>query len=367
MSVRTTEKVHLDWRVKARNTTASNGLVVTLGELMLRLKPFGNERLLQSPLLEAAFGGSESNVAISLANFGVASRFVTALPQNALGDAALAYLASFHVDVSQVRRQGGRLGIYFVEAGSDMRPSSVVYDRAGSAMASAAPADFDWDEVFRGAGWLHLSGITPAISQNAADTARAALQAANHRGLTVSFDLNYRRRLWNYGKKPTEVLPELLPLVDVLIANEEDIQCSLGIELRQRARRSGVSLAAYGDLIRRVRAAFPRLQAVAITLRESHSATHNEWSAVASVASHKRLLVSPKYSLRNIIDRLGAGDAFAGGLIYGMCRALAPQEALGFAVAASALKHTIPGDANRVTVQEVGQLADGNRMGRVVR
>jgi 2-dehydro-3-deoxygluconokinase len=344
--------------------------VVTLGEIMLRLKPPHAERLFQSPLLEATFGGGEANVAVSLALFGLEAALVTALPGNQIGDAALAELRRRGVDTSRIVRSGKRMGIYFLEAGSNQRPSVVIYDRDHSGMTEAGPATFDWESVFDGAGWFHITGITPALSQAAADLSLRAVREAKARGITVSCDYNYRGKLWNYGKKAPDVMRALVRHVDVGVANEEDCQLSLGITAgddagEQHLTGGGLNAARYEQLCRKVFAAFPNLKYQAITLRESHSASHNGWSAC--LFNGRQFFVSTKYDLTHIVDRVGAGDSFAAGLIYGLATGMGEEEALNFAVAASALKHTIPGDLNLVTLAEVRRLLAGDATGRVQR
>jgi 2-dehydro-3-deoxygluconokinase len=344
--------------------------VITLGEIMLRLKSPQAERLFQSPLLEATFGGGEANVAISLARFGLEAALVTVLPGNQIGDAALAELRRHNVDTSCIVRSGKRLGVYFLEAGTNQRPSIVIYDRDDSGMTQASPATFDWDSVFAGADWFHISGITPALSQSTADLSLQAVREARARGMTVSCDYNYRAKLWNYGKKAPEVMRELVRHVDVGVANEEDCQLSLGITAgndpgEQHLTPGELNIARYEQLCQNVFAAFPNLKYQAITLRESHSASHNGWSACLS--NGRQFLVSTKYDLTHIVDRVGAGDSFAAGLIYGLGTGMGEDEALNFAVAASALKHTIPGDLNLVTLAEVRRLLAGDATGRVQR
>jgi 2-dehydro-3-deoxygluconokinase len=344
--------------------------VVTLGEIMLRLKSPQAERLFQSPLLEATFGGGEANVAVSLALFGLEAALVTVLPGNQIGDAAVAELRRRGVDTSRIVRGGKRLGIYFLEAGTNQRPSVVIYDRDNSGMTQAGPATFDWEPVFGGADWFHITGITPALSQSAADLSLRAVREARARGVTVSCDYNYRGKLWNYGKKAPDVMRELVRHVDVGMANEEDCQLSLGITAgddpgEQHLTRGELNIARYERLCEKVFAAFPNLKYQAITLRESHSASHNGWSACLS--SGRQFLVSTKYDLTHIVDRVGAGDSFAAGLIYGLATRMGDDEALNFAVAASALKHTIPGDLNLVTLAEVRHLLAGDATGRVQR
>ena len=344
--------------------------IVTLGEVMLRLKSPQFERLFQSPLLEATFGGGEANVAVSLAHLGIGAAFVTVLPKNQLGDACIAELRSHGVDTSLIVRGGERLGIYFLETGSNQRPSVVIYDRSHSSMAEAGPGTFDWDTIFDGASWFHISGITPALSQSAADISMQAIRAAKERGLTASCDYNYRGKLWKYGKKAPEVMHELVRHIDVGIANEEDCQLSLGITVEaadgeQQMKYGEGGFVRYEALCRKVFDIFPNLKYQAITLRESHSASHNGWSAC--LFNGREFFGSTRYDLTHIVDRVGAGDAFAAGLIYSLATGMGDENALNFAVAASVLKHTIPGDLNLVTLSEVQTLLGGNTSGRVQR
>jgi 2-dehydro-3-deoxygluconokinase len=344
--------------------------VVTLGEIMLRLSAPGHERLFQSANLQASFGGGEANVAVSLAGFGIDAALVTALPDGPLGAAAIAELRRHGVDTSRIVRSGERIGIYFLETGADDRPSLVVYDRAHSAISEADRGSFDWDAVFHGVDWFHVSGITPALSQNAADLCFDAVDSAKRRGAIISCDYNFRAKLWRYGKQAPEVMRELVRLVDVGIANEEDCQRSLGIALqaepaRQDAVPSTLDLDRYGRLCAKVLDEFPNLRCQAITLRTSHSASHNEWSAC--LCNRNEFLIGPSYDLAHITDRVGAGDSFAAGLIYALLTGSSDQHALDFAVAASALKHTIPGDFNLVTLDEVQRLAAGEVGGRIQR
>ena len=344
--------------------------VVALGEIMLRLKSPQAERLFQSPLLEATFGGGEANVAVSLALLGLEATLVTVLPGNQIGDAATAELRRRGVDTSRIVRSGKRMGVYFLEAGTNQRPSVVIYDRDNSGMTEAGPGTFNWESVFEGAGWFHISGITPALSQSTAGLSLRAVREAKARGITVSCDYNYRGKLWNYGKKAPDVMRELVRHVDVGIANEEDCQLSLGITVgkdpaEQHLTRGELNVARYEQLCRNVFAAFPDLKYQAITLRESHSASHNGWSAC--LFNGRQFFVSTKYDLTHIVDRVGAGDSFAAGLIYGLATGMGEEEALEFAVAASALKHTIPGDLNLVTLAEVRRLLAGDATGRVQR
>ena len=340
--------------------------VVTLGEVMLRLKSPGFERLFQSPTLEATFGGAEANVAASLAQFGVDARFVSAIPANNIGDACVAQLRGFGVDTSSIKRQGERLGIYFLENGANQRPSRVTYDRSGSSIATLAASALDWDAVFADADWFHVSGVTPAISASAADLSIAAARAARERNIAVSCDYNYRKNLWKYGKKAPEVMRELVAFATVGIANEEDCQKALGIEVDVDVKSGALEHDKYRALAERVLKEFPNLQRQVITLRESHSADNNGWSAV--MHNRTAFLTSRHYEITDIVDRVGGGDSFAAGLIYGL-RAFRDddQRALEFATAASCLKHSILGDINRVTVPEVEALMGGDGSGRVQR
>ena len=344
--------------------------VITLGEIMLRLKSPGVERFFQSPSLEATFGGGEGNVALSLANFGLDAAFVTALPANPLADACIRFLRGYGVDTSFIARQGERMGIYFLEAGANQRASNVVYDRAHASISTAKPEDFDWDAIFDGAGWFHITGITPAISETAAELSLKAVQEAQARGVTVSCDYNFRKKLWQYGKTAPEVMAELVKYVDVGIANEEDCQKSLGVKLEDadvdHAVTSGdLDTARYEALTQKMFATFPNLKYQAITLRESFSASHNGWSACLYNGSE--FFLSRRYDITDIIDRVGGGDSFAAGLIYGLHTGMADEDALNFAVAASCLKHSILGDVNLATVSEVKRLAGGDASGRVQR
>ena len=339
--------------------------VVTFGEIMLRLAPPGFERFLQSPQFVATFGGAEANVAVALSAFGVPAAFVTVLPAHAITDAALAELRRFGVDTSQIIRANGRLGVYYLEAGANQRPSRIVYDRDHSAMALAKPGDISWQAVFEGASWFHITGITPALSAPAADLALESVRTAHDAGLTVSCDLNYRKNLWRWGKAAREVMPELVKLTDFLIANEEDVQVALGLEAQVDVQSGKLDRGQYEKLAGRVLSAYPNLRAIAITLRESRSASHNGWSAC--LHDGKQFLTSRRYEITHIVDRVGAGDCFAAGLIYGMLTGLARQETLEFAVAASCLKHSIPGDFSRVSVAEANALLKDGGSGRVQR
>jgi 2-dehydro-3-deoxygluconokinase len=338
---------------------------VTFGEIMLRLKPPGLERFLQSPVLEATFGGGEANVATALARFGLDSAYVSVIPPNAVGDACVSELRRQGIDTSLVVRRGARLGIYFLEAGANQRPSVVIYDRAGSAIAEARPGDIDWDRSFAGASWLHITGITPALSLSASEVSLEAVQKARQKGLTVSCDLNYRKNLWKYGKRAPEVMREIMKSVDVAIANEEDCQNALGVSVDADVESGALDAGQYKGLAEKVLAAWPSLKTVAITLRESRSADDNGWSGVLHTGAE--FLVSRRYDIHRIVDRVGSGDAFAAGLIYGLSQPMAPQEALEFAVACGCLKHSIPGDLPLLSVAEVKALMGGSGSGRVQR
>ena len=346
------------------------GRIVTLGEIMLRLKPPGFERFFQSSTMEATFGGGEGNVALSLANFGKDVAFVTALPANPIADACIRFLRGYGVDTSFIRRDGERIGIYFLEAGANQRPSAVVYDRANSAISNAAADDFDWDTIFAGTSWFHITGITPALGQGAADLSLKAMQIAKEKGITVSCDYNFRKKLWQYGKTAPEVMRELVKYVDVGIANEEDCQRSLGVSVTEGDWEHAVGTGAldtarYEALAEKMFATFPNLKYQAITLRESFSASHNGWSACLYNGSD--FFLSRRYDITDIVDRVGGGDSFAAGLIYGLHSGMADGDALEFAVAASCLKHSIGGDANLTTLAEVERLAGGDASGRVQR
>ena len=339
--------------------------VVTFGEIMLRLGPPGHERLLQSPMLVATFGGGEANVAVSLARFGLPSTYVTRLPANAVGDAAVRALRAEGVDTTRIVRGGSRMGIYFTETGASQRASSVLYDRARSAISEMRPDEVDWRAVFEGARWFHVTGITPALGADAADCTRAALDAARAAGVAISIDLNFRRKLWTEAEAQATMRP-LVAGIDLVIANEEDLQTVLGIEVAHTDVTSGaLDVRAYEQAARRVADDFG-VRMVAITQRESHSASDNGWSGLLWDATTRQFHQSQHYDIR-IVDRIGGGDSFAGGLIYGLVTGRSPEAALRFAVAASALKHTIPGDFNHVTVDEVDRLAGGDGSGRVQR
>ena len=339
--------------------------VVTFGEIMLRLKSPGLERFFQSPAFEATFGGGEANVAVSLANYGMDASFVTALPANAIGDACVNELRYFGVETKDIIRSNGRMGIYYLETGANQRPSKVVYDREYSAIALAKPGDFDWEKIFDGATWFHITGITPAISASGAELALESVKAAKKLGITVSCDFNFRKNLWKYGKSAPEVMCELVKYVDVGIANEEDCQKSLGITIDVKVESGKLDTGKYEALARKVLDAYPNMKTLAITLRESRSADTNGWSAC--LCDRDNFYLSKKYEITDILDRVGGGDSFSGGLIYGLNNYESKEDALNFAVAASCLKHSISGDFNRVSVSEVTSLMGGDGSGRVQR
>ena len=337
--------------------------VITFGEIMLRLSPPGFERLLQSPAMSATFGGAEANVAVSLAQWGCDSVYVTRVPAHAIGDAAVRVLRAEGVRTDFVLRGGERLGIYFAESGAGQRPSAVVYDRAHSSISDIDPSALDWSGIMHGADWFHVSGITPALGPRPARCVADALAAARAANVRTSVDLNYRRKLWSQ-KEAQAVMRPLMTDVELVIANEEDIQSMLGLDVPDVDVKTGrVNPAAYEDVVQRVCEIGPAR--VAITLRESLSASDNGWSAVLGERDQP-LIESQRYDVR-IVDRIGAGDAFAAGLIYGLATGLGSLESLRFAVAAGALKHSIPGDFNRVSVDDVRRLAAGDASGRVQR
>lgn len=340
---------------------------LTFGEIMLRLKAPGQECFFQSPMLEATFGGGEANVAVSLANYGEDAAFLTVLPDNAIADACKAELRRFDVDTKRIVTGEGRMGIYYLEGGANQRPSKVVYDRAYSAIALAKPGDIDWDKAFDGVEWFHITGITPAISESAMELSVASVKEAKKRGITVSCDLNYRKNLWKYGKDAKEVMTELVKYVDTVIANEEDFQKSLGLKAESQGdvEDGALNIENYKAIASLAMQTYPNIKRVAITLRESKSANHNDWSAC--LYNGKDFFLSRKYAITDIVDRVGGGDSFGGGLIYGLNTYADEKTALEFAVAASCLKHTILGDYNRVSVSEVESLMKGSGTGRVQR
>ena len=337
--------------------------VITFGEIMLRLAPEGYYRFVQAEKFGATYGGGEANVAVSLANYGMDAAFVTKLPKHEIGQAAVNSLRKFGVDVSKITRGGDRVGIYFLEKGASQRPSKVVYDRAGSAIAQAKPEDFDWNAIFDGADWFHFTGITPALGDGVAEICLEACKAAKAKGLTVSCDLNYRKNLWS-REKAGKVMGGLMEYVDVCIANEEDASDVFGIKADNTDINSGkLSHDGYKQVAQKLADTF-HFSKVAITLRESISANDNNWAAM--LYDTKDFYFSKKYAVR-IVDRVGGGDSFGAGLIYALLNQMDSQSALEFAVAASCLKHTIEGDVNMVSVDEVKKLAGGDGSGRVQR
>jgi len=339
------------------------GKVVTFGEIMLRLAPEGRNRFIQTANYGATYGGGEANVAVSLANFGVDAAFVTKLPKHEIGQGAVNALRQFGVDTSHIVRGGNRVGIYFLEKGASQRPSKVIYDRAHSAIAEAERKDFEWKRIFEGACWFHFTGISPALSDRAAATTEDACKAAKEAGLTVSCDLNYRKNLWP-REKAGAVMGGLMKYVDLCIANEEDASDVFGIRVEDTDVSYGkITAAAYEQVAKALVERFGFKQ-VAVTLRESVSADDNNWAAM--LYSGGNFYFSKKYAI-HIVDRVGGGDSFGAGLIYGMLQKMPPGESLEFAVAASCLKHSIEGDFNQVSVDEVKKLASGDASGRVQR
>jgi len=338
---------------------------ITFGEIMLRLKSPSLERFFQSPLLEATFGGGEANVAVGLARFGLNVAYVSVIPDNPIGDACIGELKKQGVDTSLIMRKGNRLGIYFLEAGANQRPSKVIYDRSHSAIAETKPGDINWDKVFDKITWFHITGITPAISLSASELSLEAVKKAREKGITLSCDLNYRGKLWKYGKSAPEVMGELVKYADIVVGNEEDCQKSLGVKVDINIESGKLQAEKYKELTDKILKLYPNIKKIAITLRESHSANYNGWSAV--INNRKEFLISKKYEIHNIVDRVGAGDTFAAGLIYGLNNLSNNKEALEFAVAASCLMHSIPGDLPLLSVEEVNSLAGGAGSGRVQR
>lgn len=341
--------------------------VVTFGEIMLRLSTPGFQRFSQARQFDIQFGGGEANVAVSLANYGIPVDFVTRLPENDIAATCVMELKRYGVGTGKIVKGGDRIGIYFLETGAVARASKVIYDRAFSSISTIQPGMIDWDKVLEGANWFHWTGITPAIAEGTARVCLEGIQAANKKGITVSTDLNYRKNLWKYGKKASEVMPELVAGCDVILGNEEDAEKVFGIKPESGDVTSGhVEAAAYESVCRQLMKQFPRAKKIIITLRGSVSASHNTWSGV--LWNGKQLLQAPEYNITHIVDRVGGGDSFMGGLIYGLLTyAGSDQQALNFAVAASCLKHTIPGDFNLVTVDEVEKLMAGDASGRVSR
>ena len=343
--------------------------VITFGEIMLRLSTPGYLRFGQARQFDATFGGGEANVAVSLANYGIDAAFVTRLPDNDIAKACIKDLRSYGVDTSKIVFGGDRVGIYFLETGAVARPSKVVYDRAGSSIATIQPGMIDWKKVFEGADWFHWTGITPALSQGAADVCLEAIKAANALGVTVSCDLNYRKNLWKYGKTAGEVMPALVEGCDIILGNEEDADKVFGIKpegFDVTATGGAIDQGRFRSVGEQLMKRFPRAKKVIITLRGSINANHNTWGGV--LWDGAKLYESPRYDITHIVDRVGGGDSFMGGLIYGLLSYPGDdQKALNFAVAASCLKHTIFGDYNQVTVAEVENLMKGDASGRVAR
>lgn len=340
--------------------------VITFGEIMMRLSPPGYQRFVQARSFDVVYGGGEANVAATLAQFGIPVDYITRLPANELGDACIAYLRQYGVGTDKIVRGGERLGIYFLEMGTMQRSSKVVYDRSSSSIATIQPGMLDWQAVLAGGDWFHWTGITPAISESLAQVCLEGARAAHEMGLTVSCDLNYRSKLWRWGKKAGQVMAEMVPYCDVAIGNEEDAAQVFGIHAPHADVMAGqVEADQYRYVCEKLVERFPNLKTVAITLRGSLSASHNTWSGI--LWHHGRLYVAPVYDITHMVDRVGGGDSFMGGLIYGLNTYDDPQRALDFAVAASCFKHGIFGDFNVVTVDEVEKLMGGDVSGRVSR
>ena len=343
--------------------------VVTFGEIMLRLSPPGFLRFSQANSFDIVYGGGESNVAVSLANYGIPVDFVTRLPKNDIGDCALMELRKRDVNTQNIIFGGDRLGIYFLETGAVSRGSKVIYDRAYSSISEIEPGMIDWELVFDGASWFHWTGITPAISQSAADVCLEAVKVASEKGITISTDLNYRAKLWKYGVEPEAIMTELTSYCDIILGNEEDSEKHFGIKpegLDITTQAHDVKAEAFLSVCQQMMVKFPKVKKVIITLRGSISASHNTWAGV--LYDGEIMLQSPQYQITDIVDRVGGGDSLMGGLIYGLLKYPEDdQNALNFAVAASCLKHTIRGDANLVTVEEVQKLMGGDSSGRVAR
>ena len=344
-------------------TIKSSKKVVTMGEIMLRLSTPANTRFVQANQFDIIFGGGEANVAVSAANYGLPAQFITKLPNNPIGQAAINSLRRYGVDTTKIARGGDRIGIYYSETGASMRGSSVIYDRAHSAIAEASVNDFDFDAIFEDAAWFHWSGITPAISDASAVVLEAALKAAKKHDVVVSVDLNFRKKLWT-SEKAISIMKPLMKYVDVCIGNEEDAELCLGFKPEADVNAGKTDAAGYEGIFKAMAKEFG-FKYVVSTLRESYSATYNGWKAL--IYDGEEFYQSKHYDLNPIVDRVGGGDSFAGGLIYGMITKATQGEALEFAVAASALKHTINGDYNLVTVEEVEKLAGGDASGRVAR
>ena len=340
--------------------------VITMGEIMLRLSTPNNERFIQADEFDVCYGGGEANVAVSLSNFGYDTEFVTAVPPQAIGESAVAALRKYNVGTKYIARCGDRLGIYFLETGSAMRASNVIYDRAGSSIATATPDRFDFDEIFKDADWFHFTGITPAISDSAADLIKQALIAAKKAGVTVSVDLNFRKKLWS-SEKARSVMTDLMQYVDICIGNEEDAEKVLGFKASKTDVTKGeLNLAGYEEVFNAMADAFG-FKYIVSSLRQSYSASNNGWSACIMNGKTREFYHSKTYSITPIVDRVGGGDSFAAGVICGLLDERSMQDALEFGVAASALKHSIIGDVNLVSEAEVSSLAHGNATGRIQR
>ena len=339
------------------------GKIVTLGEIMLRLSTPGHSRFIQSDSFDVVYGGGEANVAVSCANYGHEAYFVTKLPKHEIGQAAVNALRRFGVHTDYITRGGDRIGIYYLESGSAMRPSKVIYDRAHSSIAEAEAVDFDFDTIMKGADWFHWSGIIPAISDKAAVLTRLACEAAKRHGVMVSVDLNFRKKLWS-SEKAQSVMRPLMQYVDICIGNEEDAELCLGFKPEANVEAGQTDAEGYKGIFRQMAEEFG-FKYVISTLRESYSASHNGWKGM--IYDGKEFYVSRHYDIAPIVDRVGGGDSFSGGIIHGLLTQKTQAEALEFAVAASALKHTIPGDFNMVSITEVEALASGDASGRVQR
>lgn len=341
--------------------------VVSFGEIMLRLNTCGYERFSTSRSFEACYGGGEANVAAALSMLGMKTQFVTRIPKNELGEACLAYLKASNIGIDHILRGGNRIGIYFLETGAAQRPSKVIYDRADSSFANIMPGMIDWDSIFQNASWFHWTGITPAVSQSAAEVCKEAIMAAKKHHITVSCDLNYRAKLWKWGKPAGEVMSDLVSLCDVAVGNEEDADKVFGIKAPECDTAGGmVDAEKYQSVCLELHRRFPSLNTISITLRTSLSASHNRWSAVLWQDGEFR--VGPEYDIQPVVDRVGTGDSFNAGLIYGLLQfAEDKNRVLRFALALSCLKHSIPGDFNRVSLSEVESLLEGNGSGRIIR
>lgn len=338
--------------------------IATVGEIMMRLQPQGYKRIMQADSLDIVFGGGEANVAVSLSQFGEEVRYITKLPDNVLGDKCIRELKGWGVDTSYISRGGDRLGLYFCEKGCSQRPSNVIYDRAESAFATSSAKDYDFDSALDGVEWLHWTGITPAVSKGVADMMREILKKAKEKGITISCDLNYRKKLWTRSQA-NDCMTKLVRFVDILISNEEDCKDVFGIEAQDSDISTGnLAVSGYEDIGRKLISRFPNLKCVAFTLRESVSASRNNWSGI--IVEKNESFISKKYAI-DLVDRIGGGDSFAAGLIYAMLNEYSNLDAINFAVAASCLKQTIEGDFNISSVEEVKKLAGGSGNGRVQR